>query len=105
MYALSLAALSQIILKLVVDQSRINSCFHAQALLTDHELICFTSTFNYKIIARLGREYALLLAERGAAVVVNDLGGTRSGEGKSSAAADAVVKEIKAKGGKAAANY
>ncbi|GBM57737.1 Peroxisomal multifunctional enzyme type 2, partial [Araneus ventricosus] len=53
----------------------------------------------------LGREYALLLAERGAAVVVNDLGGTRSGEGKSSAAADAVVKEIKAKGGKAAANY
>ncbi|GIY49388.1 hypothetical protein CDAR_600721 [Caerostris darwini] len=53
----------------------------------------------------LGREYALLLAERGAAVVVNDLGGTRSGEGKSSAAADAVVQEIKAKGGKAVANY
>ncbi|KAG8188671.1 hypothetical protein JTE90_003928 [Oedothorax gibbosus] len=53
----------------------------------------------------LGREYALLLAERGAAVVVNDLGGTRSGEGKSSSAADAVVKEIKAKGGKAVADY
>ncbi|CAL1276878.1 unnamed protein product [Larinioides sclopetarius] len=53
----------------------------------------------------LGREYALLLAERGAAVVVNDLGGTRSGEGKSSAAADAVVKEIKSKGGKAVADY
>ncbi|XP_071039115.1 peroxisomal multifunctional enzyme type 2 isoform X3 [Parasteatoda tepidariorum] len=53
----------------------------------------------------LGREYALLLAERGASVVVNDLGGTRSGEGKSSSAADAVVKEIKAKGGKAVPNY
>ncbi|GFR18537.1 hypothetical protein TNCT_362401 [Trichonephila clavata] len=53
----------------------------------------------------LGREYALLLAERGAAVVVNDLGGTPSGEGKSSSAADAVVKEIKARGGKAVANY
>ncbi|GIY74336.1 hypothetical protein CEXT_629571, partial [Caerostris extrusa] len=53
----------------------------------------------------LGREYALLLAERGAAIVVNDLGGTRSGEGKSSTAADAVVQEIKAKGGKAVANY
>ncbi|XP_035205471.1 peroxisomal multifunctional enzyme type 2-like, partial [Stegodyphus dumicola] len=53
----------------------------------------------------LGREYALLLAERGAAVVVNDLGGTRSGEGKSSAAADNVVREIKSKGGKAVPDY
>ncbi|KJE91296.1 hydroxysteroid dehydrogenase 4 [Capsaspora owczarzaki ATCC 30864] len=53
----------------------------------------------------LGRAYALLLAERGAAVVVNDLGGTARGEGQSSSAADAVVAEIKAKGGKAVANY
>ena len=30
----------------------------------------------------LGRSYALLLASRGAAVVVNDLGGSRSGDGK-----------------------
>ena len=43
----------------------------------------------------LGRCYALLLATRGASVVVNDLGGSRSGEGQSSAAADQVVREIK----------
>ncbi|KAL3199158.1 hypothetical protein MRX96_014122 [Rhipicephalus microplus] len=49
----------------------------------------------------LGREYAVLFAERGASVVVNDLGGSRSGEGKSSSAADKVVEEIKAKGGRA----
>ena len=42
----------------------------------------------------LGRSYALLLASRGAAVIVNDLGGSRSGEGKSSNAADKVVQEI-----------
>lgn len=45
----------------------------------------------------LGREYALLFAERGAKVVVNDLGGSRSGEGTSKAA-DVVVNEIRAKG-------
>ncbi|XP_029844734.2 peroxisomal multifunctional enzyme type 2 [Ixodes scapularis] len=53
----------------------------------------------------LGRDYALLFAERGASVVVNDLGGSRSGEGQSSSAADKVVEEIKAKGGKAVADY
>ncbi|XP_053405726.1 peroxisomal multifunctional enzyme type 2-like isoform X2 [Mercenaria mercenaria] len=53
----------------------------------------------------LGREYALLFAERGAAVVVNDLGGSFKGEGQSTRAADKVVEEIKAKGGKAVANY
>lgn len=53
----------------------------------------------------LGREYALLFANRGAAVVVNDLGGSRSGEGKSSSAADKVVDEIKAQGGRAVADY
>lgn len=47
--------------------------------------------------AGLGREYALLFAERGAKVVVNDLGGSTSGEG-SSKAADVVVNEIRAKG-------
>lgn len=47
--------------------------------------------------AGLGREYALLFAERGAKVVVNDLGGSTSGEG-SSKAADIVVNEIRAKG-------
>lgn len=53
----------------------------------------------------LGREYALLLAERGASVVVNDLGVSRKGEGKSSSAADIVVQEIKSKGGKAVPDY
>ncbi|CAL1533869.1 unnamed protein product [Lymnaea stagnalis] len=53
----------------------------------------------------LGRAYALAFAERGAAVVVNDLGGSAFGSGKGSKAADQVVNEIKAKGGKAVANY
>ncbi|XP_029295791.1 LOW QUALITY PROTEIN: peroxisomal multifunctional enzyme type 2 [Cottoperca gobio] len=53
----------------------------------------------------LGREYALAFAERGALVVVNDLGADTKGGGKSSAAADKVVEEIRAKGGKAVANY
>src|SRR6266436_3834006 len=53
----------------------------------------------------LGRSHALLLASRGARVVVNDLGGSFTGEGKSSSAADKVVDEIKAAGGEAVANY
>ncbi|PVD20051.1 hypothetical protein C0Q70_20545 [Pomacea canaliculata] len=53
----------------------------------------------------LGKAYALALAERGAAVVVNDLGGDIKGGGKSSKAADTVVSEIRSKGGKAVANY
>ncbi|XP_049907689.1 peroxisomal multifunctional enzyme type 2 [Epinephelus moara] len=53
----------------------------------------------------LGREYALAFAARGASVVVNDLGTDTKGGGQSSAAADKVVEEIRAKGGKAVANY
>jgi len=53
----------------------------------------------------LGRAHALLLGARGAKVVVNDLGGDIHGGGKSSAAADQVVAEIKAAGGSAVANY
>jgi 3-hydroxyacyl-CoA dehydrogenase/3a,7a,12a-trihydroxy-5b-cholest-24-enoyl-CoA hydratase len=53
----------------------------------------------------LGRAHALLLAAHGAKVVVNDLGGGHTGGGKSSAAADKVVLEIKAAGGQAVANY
>jgi hypothetical protein len=54
----------------------------------------------YKNVLRtgLGRAYALLFASRGASVVVNDLGGSRSGDGKGTKAADAVVDEIKSKG-------
>lgn len=43
----------------------------------------------------LGREYALYFGSRGAKVVVNDLGGSTSGDGKSTKAADDVVNEIK----------
>lgn len=55
--------------------------------------------------AGLGKEYALQFAARGASVIVNDLGGARDGDGQSTAAADEVVNMIKAKGGKAVANY
>ncbi|KAM5468225.1 bifunctional hydroxyacyl-CoA dehydrogenase/enoyl-CoA hydratase fox2 [Microsporum audouinii] len=53
----------------------------------------------------LGKAYALYFASKGAGVVVNDLGVSHSGEGQSSKAADVVVEEIKAAGGKAVANY
>ncbi len=52
----------------------------------------------------LGREHALLLAKRGAKVVVNDLGGARDGSGHSLTAAEAVVAEIRTAGGEAIAN-
>lgn len=52
----------------------------------------------------LGRSHALALAERGARVVVNDLGGSRDGTGASSEAARAVVAEIEAAGGEAMVN-
>ena len=49
----------------------------------------------------LGRAYALALAERGAKVVVNDLGGDVHGEGGTASAAQLVVDEITAAGGQA----
>jgi NAD(P)-dependent dehydrogenase (short-subunit alcohol dehydrogenase family) len=52
----------------------------------------------------LGREHALLLAKRGAKVVVNDLGGSVTGEGASQNAAEKVVDEIRSLGGDAIAN-
>jgi len=52
----------------------------------------------------LGRQHALELARRGARVLVNDLGGSMDGSGGNSAAAEAVVAEIKALGGEAIAN-
>jgi NAD(P)-dependent dehydrogenase (short-subunit alcohol dehydrogenase family) len=55
--------------------------------------------------AGLGKTYAMALAERGARVVVNDLGGSRDGSGASNGAADAVVEEIRKAGGQAVANY
>src|SRR3954464_12465588 len=52
----------------------------------------------------LGRSHAMLLASRGAQVVVNDLGGSLYGEGSSPEPAAAVAKEIEAAGGVAVAD-
>jgi NAD(P)-dependent dehydrogenase (short-subunit alcohol dehydrogenase family) len=52
----------------------------------------------------LGREHALALAARGAKVVVNDLGAAVDGSGGATAAALAVVEQIRAAGGEAIAS-
>ena len=52
----------------------------------------------------IGREIALLAAQEGGSVVVNDLGGSPLGAGSSADPANEVVEEIKAFGGKAVAN-
>ena len=52
----------------------------------------------------LGREHALLMASRGALIVVNDLGGAVDGTGSDKGAAERVVDEIKAAGGEAVAD-
>src|SRR6266700_2144095 len=51
----------------------------------------------------LGRAYALLLASRGAKVVVNDPGASLKGEGDDAGPAEEVVREIMALGGDAIA--
>lgn len=53
----------------------------------------------------MGRAHALALAEQGAKVIVNDLGGTVIGEGTDQSPAAAVAGEIVAAGGEAVANY
>lgn len=53
----------------------------------------------------LGRAYALAFAAEGANLVVNDIGTSLGGEGRDTSAADAVVAEIVAAGGKAVANH
>jgi NAD(P)-dependent dehydrogenase (short-subunit alcohol dehydrogenase family) len=52
----------------------------------------------------LGREHSLLLASRGALVVVNDIGGAVDGTGGDAGPAQKVVDEIKAAGGEAVAD-
>jgi len=52
----------------------------------------------------IGREHALLLAENGAKVVVNDLGGDAAGSGADLSPAQEVVAEIEAMGGEAVVN-
>ncbi len=53
----------------------------------------------------IGRGEALLLAQEGARVVVNDFGGSAAGEGGDATPAEEVVNEIKQMGGEAVANY
>ena len=53
----------------------------------------------------IGRGEALALAGEGAAVVVNDLGGSTAGEGSDAAPAQQVADEITAAGGRAVANF
>lgn len=53
----------------------------------------------------LGRLYALDLARRGAAVVVNDIGGSMRGDGTDASVADSVVDEIRQAGGTAVASH
>ena len=66
--------------------------------------------FNDKVVVvtgagnGLGRSHALLFAALGARIVVNDLGGSGTGEGSDANVADSVVAEIKASGGDAVAN-
>ena len=52
----------------------------------------------------IGREYALMLAEHGAKVVVNDLGADPDGRGGDAGPAGEVVEEIRAMGGEAVVN-
>src|SRR3989440_4152881 len=52
----------------------------------------------------IGREHALLFAQEGAKVVVNDLGGAMDGTGDDRTPAEQVVDEIRAMGGEAVAN-
>jgi hypothetical protein len=51
--------------------------------------------------AGLGKQYALLLASRGARILVNDIGGSVTGDGSSTEAANAVTEEIRQRGGQA----
>jgi NAD(P)-dependent dehydrogenase (short-subunit alcohol dehydrogenase family) len=53
----------------------------------------------------IGREIALMMAEAGAGVIVNDLGGREDGTGAGASPADDVVKQIQAAGGQACASY
>lgn len=69
--------------------------------LLDEKVVIVTGAGN-----GIGRAHALLFASEGASVVVNDVGGPREGAAEGDArAADAVVAEIEAAGGKAVASH
>jgi len=67
--------------------------------LVDGRIVIVTGAGN-----GIGRAHALLFAQEGAKVVVNDLGGSRDGSGSSAGPAQSVVDEIVAAGGQAVAN-
>ncbi len=52
----------------------------------------------------IGREYALMLADQGAKIVVNDLGASMDGSGTDASPAQTVVEEIRSSGGEAVVN-
>ncbi|HMO55570.1 MAG TPA: SDR family NAD(P)-dependent oxidoreductase [Tepidiformaceae bacterium] len=53
----------------------------------------------------IGRGEALLLAQEGARVIVNDFGGSAAGDGGDASPAEEVVAEIKKMGGEALPNF
>jgi len=53
----------------------------------------------------LGKSHALLMAQEGAKIVINDIGSEWDGTGKATGPADDVVKEIKDAGGQAVSNF
>src|SRR4051812_7221153 len=79
---------------------RAANCLPRGMALLDGKVAIITGAGN-----GIGRAHALLFAKEGASIVVNDVGGARDGTGSDASAADAVVKEIVAAGGKAVANH
>src|SRR5688500_15975227 len=73
---------------------------HSRAVRFDGQTVVVTGAGR-----GLGRAYSLLLAERGANVLVHDAGVAPSGSGFDPTVADAVVAEIRAAGGVAEAAY
>lgn len=65
----------------------------------DHRVVIVTGADN-----GLGRSHALAFAERGAKVVINDLGGAETGGGADLAVAETVAQTIRSAGGEAVAN-
>ncbi len=72
----------------------------AEHMRFDDKVVVITGAGN-----GLGRTYALQIAQRGGKVVVNDLGGATDGWGGDQAAAQKVVDEIRAAGGRAVPNF
>jgi NAD(P)-dependent dehydrogenase (short-subunit alcohol dehydrogenase family) len=71
-----------------------------QARLLDNKVVVITGAGG-----GIGSAIARLAASHGAKVVVNDLGGSARGDGQDSRPAQAIVDEIKAAGGEAAADF